>query len=68
MRPLTGKELGRILVQHGWELARVHGSHHIYRQEGRPERISVPVHAGKSLKRGLQASLLKIAGIDPEQV
>jgi predicted RNA binding protein YcfA (HicA-like mRNA interferase family) len=68
VRPLTGKELGRILEQRGWELARVHGSHHIYRQEGRPERISVPVHGSKTLKRGLQASLLKIAGIDPEDV
>ncbi|WP_420127320.1 type II toxin-antitoxin system HicA family toxin [Longimicrobium sp.] len=68
MRLLTGKELGRILEQHGWELARVHGSHHIYRQEGRPERISVPVHGSKPLKRGLQSSLLKIAGIDPESV
>lgn len=44
MRLLTGKELGRVLEQYGWELARINGSHHIYRLEGRPERISVPVH------------------------
>jgi predicted RNA binding protein YcfA (HicA-like mRNA interferase family) len=68
VRPLTGKELCRLLEQHGWELARVHGSHHIYRKDGRPERISVPVHANKPLKRGLQSSLLKIAGIDPDEV
>jgi predicted RNA binding protein YcfA (HicA-like mRNA interferase family) len=68
VRPLTGKELGRILEQHGWELARINGSHHIYRQEGRPERISVPVHGNTPLKRGLQAHLLKVAGIDSESV
>ena len=68
MRPLTGKELCRLLVRQGWELARIHGSHHIYRKEGRPERISVPVHGSNPLKRGLQASLLKIAGINPEDV
>jgi predicted RNA binding protein YcfA (HicA-like mRNA interferase family) len=36
-----------LLEQHGWALARVHGSHHIYRMEGRPERISVPVHGAR---------------------
>ena len=68
MRPLTGKELCRLLEEHGWELARIHGSHHIHRKDGRQERISVPVHGSRPLKRGLQSSLLKIAGIDPETV
>jgi predicted RNA binding protein YcfA (HicA-like mRNA interferase family) len=68
VRLLTGKEMCRLLEQHGWALARVHGSHYIYRMEGRPERLSVPVHANKPLKRRLQSSLLKLAGIDPEAV
>lgn len=68
MRLLTGRELGRLLEARGWELARVHGSHHIYRKTGRPERISVPVHGSTPLKRGLQASLLKAAGIAPHSI
>jgi predicted RNA binding protein YcfA (HicA-like mRNA interferase family) len=46
----------------------VSGSHHIYRKDGRPERLSVPVHGNQTLKRGLQAHLLKLAGIEPESI
>ena len=68
MKPLSGKEFCRLLEAHGWELARVSGSHHIYRMDGRPERLSVPVHGNQALKRGLQAHLLKLAGTDPESI
>jgi predicted RNA binding protein YcfA (HicA-like mRNA interferase family) len=30
MKSLSGKELARLLEERGWELRRVHGSHHIY--------------------------------------
>lgn len=68
MRPLTGKEFCRLLEEDGWELARIRGSHHVYRKQGRVERLSVPVHGNDTLKRGLQAHLLKIAGIGSEEV
>ena len=64
MKALSGKELCRILERHGWELKTIHGSHHIYMQHGRRERISVPVHANRSLKTGLMKAILKTAQID----
>ena len=43
---------------------RIRGSHQIYARSGSAVRISVPVHGGASLKRGLQKHVMKLAGID----
>jgi predicted RNA binding protein YcfA (HicA-like mRNA interferase family) len=51
------------LEQRGWELLRVNGSHHIFGRKGSIVRLSVPVHAGQTLKTGLLNHLLKSAGI-----
>ena len=63
MKAISGKELCRLLKEHGWELKDINGSHHIFMKNGRKERISVPVHGNKSLKKGLLSALLKLAGI-----
>ena len=63
MKPVSGREFAKLLEGRGWELARVQGSHHIYRHTGRPERISLPIHGSRQLKLGLQRHLMKIAGI-----
>lgn len=34
------------LENHGWELVRIKGSHHVFKGEGRP-LISIPVHKGR---------------------
>ena len=64
MKSLSGKELAKLLEQHGWELRQVTGSHHIYAKDGRPERLSVPVHGQQALKTGLLRHLLKLAGLE----
>lgn len=64
MKSISGKELGRLLERHGWELLRIHGSHHIYAMTGSPVRLSVPVHGNKALKSGLLKHLLKMAGLE----
>ncbi|MCE5322670.1 type II toxin-antitoxin system HicA family toxin [bacterium] len=64
MKPLSGKELAKLLEQNGWKLARIRGSHHVYTKPGRVERISVPIHGNSPLKPGLQRFLLKAAGIE----
>lgn len=66
MKALTGREVCRLLEARGWVLHRVSGSHHIYRHVGRGRVISVPVHAGRALKTGLQRALLRSAGIQPD--
>ena len=63
MKSLSGKEFCRLLEQKGWQLLRVHGSHHIYGKPGSVVRISVPVHGNQPLKLGLMRHLLKLAGI-----
>lgn len=36
----------RLLDHHGWKLARINGSHHIFTGPGR-QPISIPVHKGR---------------------
>ena len=55
---LRGKELIRILQNHGFELVRVRGSHHSLRHpDGR--YTVVPVHAGETIGPGLLLKILK---------
>ena len=63
MRTLSGKAFARLLERHGWRLARVSGSHHIYVRDGDVARLSVPVHGSTDLKPGLQRHLMKLAGV-----
>lgn len=58
---MTGKELVQLLKKHGWALKHVRGSHHILSKNG--HHLSVPVHAGKQLGKGLLNRLLKEAGL-----
>ena len=47
---------------------RINGSHYIYAMPGNPARISVPVHGNDSLKAGLQRHLMKVAGIEEQEL
>jgi predicted RNA binding protein YcfA (HicA-like mRNA interferase family) len=58
---VTGKALVQLLQNHGWTLEHIRGSHHILRKDGKS--LSVPVHAGKDLGKGLLGRLLKEAGL-----
>lgn len=66
MKPLSGRDLARLVEQHGWRLLRVKGSHHIYGKEGSIVRLSIPIHGSQALKTGLLRHLLKAAGLDPD--
>lgn len=68
MKPISGKVLCKILVQHGWELKRIRGSHHIFGQSGNPTILTVPVHGNKALKIGTLRQLLKDAGLTEENL
>ena len=65
MKQCSGKELVKLLESNGWQLLRVHGSHHILGKSGSVIRLSVPVHGNKPIKTGLLRHILKMAGIDP---
>lgn len=64
MKAISGKELAKLLERHGWQLLRVHGSHHIYGRPGSIVRLSIPVHGTKPLKKGLAKHLLKMADLN----
>jgi predicted RNA binding protein YcfA (HicA-like mRNA interferase family) len=64
VKSVSGKEFAKVLIQHGWQLRRINGSHHIFTKTGNTARLSVPVHASEPLKIGLLRHLMKLAGID----
>ena len=64
MKTISGKHLCRLLEKKGWHKRAITGSHHIYMKQGRKERISVPVHGNKDLKKGLLRAVMSIAQID----
>lgn len=54
---MTGKDLIKLYKQHGWELDRICGSHHIMKKGS--NTVSIPVHGKKDIRKGTQANLLK---------
>ncbi len=68
MKALSGKDLARLVESHGWQLLRIHGSHHIYGKSGSTVRLSIPIHGNTALKTGLLKHLLKMAGLEEEGI
>ncbi|MEX0271872.1 type II toxin-antitoxin system HicA family toxin [Leptolyngbyaceae cyanobacterium UHCC 1019] len=66
MKSISGKEFAKVLEQNEWVLLRIQGSHHIYGKSGVTDRISVPIHANKSLKTGLVRHFLKVARLSDD--
>ena len=64
MKSVSGKRFARLLEERGWELRRISGSHHVYAKEGNPNRISIPVHGNRDLKRGLLRFFMGISEIE----
>jgi predicted RNA binding protein YcfA (HicA-like mRNA interferase family) len=62
MKSLSGRDLARLVESRGWQLLRIHDSHHIYGKSGNIVRLSIPIHDNKPLKIGLLRHLLKMAG------
>ena len=63
MKPISCKAFAKIVERHGWKLLRVSGSHHIYGKEGSVVRLSIPIHGNTPLKTGLLRHLMKMAGL-----
>ena len=55
--PISGKEMLRLFLQRGWEIARIKGSHVTVKKGNKIETI--PVHNNQDLKKGLEKKLLK---------
>jgi len=68
MKSVTGKRMAQLAQGKGWNLARIKGSHHIYVQEGRIERLVIPIHGSRTLKMGLQRALMKLIPVTEEEL
>jgi predicted RNA binding protein YcfA (HicA-like mRNA interferase family) len=64
VKQVSGRLLAKAVQRKGWNLARVHGSHHIFVMQGRRERIVIPIHGNRPLKIGLLRALMKIAELE----
>ena len=65
---LTGSRVVRALERGGFIVIRISGSHHRLAHVDDPSRVTtVPVHAGKTLKRGTVRGILKQAGLTVEE-
>ena len=56
----------RALERAGFSLARTRGSHHYYRDSS-GRLVSVPVHAGRDIKRGTLQNIIKAAGLTRDE-
>lgn len=65
---VSGKQMCRVLEQRGWTLARINGSHHIYRHADTGRRAVVPVHGNQDLKPGTQRSIMRDAGLTDDDL
>ena len=66
LRPARPREVVRVLRRLGFEFIRQEGSHAIYRHaDGR--WVTVPMHEGKDICKGLLAKILKDAKVGPEE-
>lgn len=55
--PISGKEMLKRYLESGWEVLRKNGSHVIVGKGNL--RTTIPIHANKDLKKGLEKALLK---------
>lgn len=60
---VTGAEAVAAFERAGWVLDRISGSHHILKRAGNPNRLSIPVHKGKTVGKGLLKAQIDAAGL-----
>ena len=68
MKAISGKAFARAVERKGWRLLRISGSHHVYGKDGEIARLTIPIHGNSVLKQGLQRSLMKIAGLQENEL
>jgi predicted RNA binding protein YcfA (HicA-like mRNA interferase family) len=65
---VNGRQVIRALVRAGFVVDRIAGSHHVLTYPQEPRRtVTVPVHAGRDLKRGTLRSIIRQAGFTVEE-
>ncbi len=65
---ITATELVRALHKDGWYDDHQRGSHLFLMHPNKGGRVAVPMHAGKIIKAGLLAGILKDADLTPDEL
>ncbi len=68
MKSISGKKLCKAVEKHGWELARIKGSHHIYSKDDTSTIVIIPVHGNRDLPIGTLKGILKDAGLTENDI
>lgn len=64
---VPARKLIKVLKKKGFTLHRIKGSHHTFIRNTDRLTVTVPVHPGHDLGRGLTITILKDAGISDEE-
>ena len=64
---VNGRQVIRALERGGFVLVRIKGSHHVMEHAVDARTTTVPVHAGKSLRKGTLRAILKQAELTVEE-
>lgn len=63
LRVLSGRDVCRILEQHGFEIARQRGSHIVMQRRTDLGTITVPIHDHPELRAGTLQSIIRQSGV-----
>jgi predicted RNA binding protein YcfA (HicA-like mRNA interferase family) len=64
---ITGEDACKAFAKAGFECCRIRGSHRILKHATNRNRLSIPVHKGKTLGAGLLLDKVKAADLTVEQ-
>lgn len=64
LRILSGRDVCKILAQHGFEEVRQKGSHIIMQKRRGNSTITIPVPDHSELKTGTMASIIRQSGLE----
>lgn len=64
--PISGEKLIKILNRKGFEIKRQRGSH-VQLEDDSGRRVTVPIHPGREIGRGLLRKILRDAEISVEE-
>jgi predicted RNA binding protein YcfA (HicA-like mRNA interferase family) len=58
---VNGKDLVHYLCRHGYNVIRIHGSHHFcVLQDGTGTPLDIPVHANENVAKGTLRNIIKV--------
>lgn len=64
---VTARELARVAERLGFRLRHQVGSHAVYSRQEDGARVTIPMHAGKTIKPGTLRSIIADLRISPEE-